>query len=72
MAIDRPELFEAFQFRPRWWWDPVPDWIIGQLERDQITELATVQLELQRSFLELQVKAVDRSLQILGVQRRKR
>jgi hypothetical protein len=66
---ERPELFEAFQFRPKWWWDPVPDWIFRQLERDQIVQLATIQLELHRTMLEQQMKAVDRSLQIISGKR---
>ena len=64
-SIERPELSEAFLFRPKWWWDPVPDWIFRHLERDQIVQLATIQLEVQRAMLDQQIKAVDRSLQVL-------
>lgn len=62
---DRFDLPEALQFRPRWWWDPVPEWIFRHLEREELLELAVVQVEFQRGLLDLQVKAADRALELL-------
>ncbi len=62
---ERFELPEALKFRPRWWWDPVPDWIVRHLEREELLELAVIQVELHRAMLDLQVKSTDRALKLL-------
>ena len=62
---ERFELPEALQFRPRWWWDPVPDWIVRHLEREELLELAVIQVELHRGTLELQLKSTERALELL-------
>jgi hypothetical protein len=59
------EVPDILQFRPRWWWDPVPEWVLGHLEREQIVEIAAIQLEAHRSVLEQQMGAVDKTLSVL-------
>jgi len=60
---------EILQFNPRWWWDPVPWWLIKELDRTVLTELATEQLRLQKEVLGAQIKSIDASLAILAKQR---
>ena len=57
---------ELFQFRPRWWWDPVPDWIINRLDERVLVDIARVQLETQVQMLRLQAEATERVLETLG------
>ena len=57
-------LAEQLVFRHRWWWDPVPDWIISGLDKGILRELAVVQLQTQRVMLEAQLKATD---QVIGI-----
>jgi hypothetical protein len=66
---DRPfELQEALRFRPKIWWDPVPDWLFQHLDREVLFELARVSLRLQREVLEIQVRGVDEITQVLEKQ----
>jgi hypothetical protein len=57
---------EVLQFNPRIWWDPVPWWFINQLDRNALTQIATVQLELQKQMLQAQLKSIDATLGIIG------
>jgi hypothetical protein len=60
------QLQETFQFRPRWWWDPVPDWVISHLTPEVVRELGTLQIEAQRTVLKAQLEALDKSLVVLN------
>jgi len=60
------QLQDTFHFRPRWWWDPVPDWVIDHLTPDTIRELGTLQIEAQRTVLKAQLEALDKSLAVLN------
>lgn len=68
MATTRPPapIAEALQFRPRWWWDPVPDWVLGHLDSRVIQQLATLQIKTQIEQLKVQQNALEATLQILG------
>jgi hypothetical protein len=59
-------LHESLIFRHRWWWDPVPDWLITRLDDRLIREVAITQIQLQRTVLEAQLKATDQVLGILS------
>jgi len=61
------QLAEVFQLPHRIpiYWDPVPPWILHTLKDDILRELAVSQLELQKAALDLQAKAIDRSIAIL-------
>jgi|WetSurMetagenome_2_1015567.scaffolds.fasta_scaffold836942_2 hypothetical protein len=56
---------EALQFDPRWWWDPVPPWILRALDRAVLVELAITQIELQKTIHEAQIKAADKSIALI-------
>lgn len=60
---ERPE--ELLRFNPRWWWDPVPDWIIRHLDREILVDLAAIHLEAHINVLETQVKAAQRTLEVI-------
>jgi hypothetical protein len=65
-----PELAEALQFRPRWWWDPVPPWLRDHLDIKVIQELAVIQLEKRMRILEIEQIAVKETISaIKNVQR---
>jgi hypothetical protein len=60
------QLSEALAFHPEWWWDPVPwPWLREQLDPRVIRELAVVQVELRKATLEANLKATQRTLEIL-------
>ena len=68
-ALHPEALSERLIFRQRWWWDPVPDWIIAGLDKVVLRDLAVVQLQTQRAMLEAQMKATDQVIGILGKMR---
>jgi hypothetical protein len=61
----RPPLADVLAFRPRWWWDPVPEWVIQHLDRAVILRLALTQLEFEQTVLESQAKANSRVMEIV-------
>lgn len=64
VAID--SIPDVLQFRPRWWWDPAPPWLVTQLDKNILIELARVQMQLQKEVLAAEQKAIDASLAVLG------
>ncbi len=60
-----PQLSEALQFRPRWWWDPVPDFLRERLDIKVIQELAVIQLEKRMRILEIEQIAVKETISAL-------
>jgi len=59
------EIPELFRYRPWQIWDPVPPWLLRILDDRVLRELAVVQLEAQRSALDVQAKSIDRTLGVL-------
>ena len=62
-------LHDSLIFRHRWWWDPVPDWLVRHLDVAVIREVAITQIQVQRTVLEAQLKATDQVLDILAKRR---
>lgn len=58
---------EALQmpFKIPIYWDPVPPWILHVLDKNILRELAIIQIEAQRSALEIQMKSIERTLSVL-------
>lgn len=67
MAVSKPpvQLQEELLFRPRWWWDPVPDWVLTHIPDAAIRELAVIQMETQRAVLEVHQGALERAIGVL-------
>jgi hypothetical protein len=61
----QPELLEQLQFRPRWWWDPVPPWLRDHLDVKVIQDLAVIQLEKRMRILEVEQIAVKETISAL-------
>lgn len=59
------QLQEQLFFRPKWWWDPVPDWFLDHLSAAVVRDLGMIQMEAQRNVLEAQMKALDQSIDVL-------
>ena len=59
-------LADALRFNPRWWWDPVPDWIATQLDPGVLKQIATISIQFERNMLEQQMKALDQVQQLIG------
>jgi len=61
------QLAEVFQLPHKIpiYWDPVPPWVLHIFKDDLLKELAVVQLETQKAALDLQSKAIERSLALL-------
>lgn len=53
------------RFNPKWWWDPVPPWLLEHLTVDVARELTKVQLEKQMRILEIEQIAVKETLSAL-------
>ena len=60
---------ELLQFRPKRWWDPVPDWLFQHLDREVIIELARVSVQVQKEMLDVQLRSIDAISQVLEKQR---
>lgn len=58
-------LEQVLRFNPRWWWDPVPDWILSRLDREGVLAMATTHLDVHKAVLEAQAKAIDATRAIL-------
>ncbi len=59
------QIADALQFRPRWWWDPVPDWVLDHLNPAVIREIAVVQLTAQLETLRVQEKALEATIGLM-------
>ena len=46
-------------FHHRWIYDPIPPWILGIADKGVLKEIAGVQLDLQRTILEAQIKSIE-------------
>ncbi|HKN87963.1 MAG TPA: hypothetical protein VJV04_13965 [Nitrospiraceae bacterium] len=57
-----PQLQDVLRFDPDWVKDPVPPWIRNFLDKAVLKELAIIQLEYQKSLLEMQAKVTERAL----------
>ncbi len=60
-----PNLEPILRFNPKWWWDPIPPWLLDRLDRAAVAQLALAQLELQRTVLEGQLKANERTMEVI-------
>jgi hypothetical protein len=54
------------RFRPWPGGDPVAPWLVDQLDKDQLVQLAKVGLELNQAVLQAQLKANAQALEIIG------
>lgn len=53
---------EQLQFRPRWWWDPVPDWALDHLGSAVIRDIAVIQMKSQIAMLKVQQTALEEAM----------
>jgi hypothetical protein len=56
---------DLLQFRPRWIFDPVPDWVLDHLSASVIRELAAVNIQAQIDTLAVQQKSLEQTLSVL-------
>lgn len=56
---------DYLRFRPQHLCDP-PPWFIRVLDRDTLRKLAINEIEMHKAILEAQIKASERSLEILA------
>jgi hypothetical protein len=52
-------LSKDLEFRHRWIYDPIPPWILSIVDKQVLVQLAGIQLDLQRSIMQAQIKALD-------------
>jgi hypothetical protein len=57
---DQTNFPEVLRFRPRWWWDPVPDYLLRLLDKEAVIEIAKIQLEFQQVVLAKQLELTER------------
>ncbi len=58
-------LSRLLRFRPWPQGDPVAPWLVDVLDKVQIARIAAVELELNKSILEAQLKANDQVMKIV-------
>jgi hypothetical protein len=70
---DPEQIFsQLFKFRPWPQGDPVAPWLVNQLDKNQLVNLAQAGLELNQSVLQAQLKANAQALEIIkGAQKTK-
>ena len=59
MSTTPAALNRSLDFHHRWIYDPIPDWILGIADRAVLKEIAAVQLDLQRTVLEAQIRSIE-------------
>ena len=67
MAIPpRADLHDILQFRPHPVGDPVPWWLLQELDKGVLSQLAQISLQRQKEELAAQSKALDAALTAIG------
>lgn len=56
---------EALQFVPEWIYDPVPPFIVQQLGREQLIQIALIGMEVRNEVLEASLKANAKAMQVI-------
>ena len=56
----------VLEFNPGWIKDPVPWWLVSQLDKNTLVQLANVQIQHEVNVLESQLKAVQQVQQIIA------
>lgn len=65
MADPRAQLNEMLQFKPEWWWDPVPFWYLDKIDDRILHRFAAIQVQLEQSILNAKAKANRQVMEIL-------
>ena len=65
MADKAESLPQAFAFHPEWWWDPIPPWVGSLLDQRALKELTVIQLEARKTMLEANLKATQKTLDVV-------
>jgi len=59
-------LAQSLQLPARFWvYDPIPPWVLSVLDRAVLKDLAIAHIEAQQAALQVQQKALERSMAIL-------
>ena len=56
---------QLLSFQPRWWWDPVPPWIVDHLDKQILVELAGIHAQHQVNVLQSQLEAAQRAAEVM-------
>lgn len=57
---------ELLQFRHRWIFDPVPDWLLDHLSPVAIREIAAINIRAQIQTLAIQQKSLEETLAVVN------
>lgn len=61
-----PQLAERFYFNPKWWWDPIPDFMRERLTEGVAEKLTKIQLTKQHAILKAELEAVEATMRAFG------
>jgi hypothetical protein len=61
-----PEIPEILRFKVPPWFDPVPWFIWERLDKEKVLALTRVQLQLQKSILLAQQRALNEAIKVIG------
>jgi len=64
--LEKNEMSELLRFRPNPIFDPVPWILVEQLEREQIMQIARIQLNYQIAINEAYGKAIQQVIELVG------
>ncbi len=59
------ELADILNFRPKWWWDPIPPFLDNISDRLGL-DLTRIQLRKRQAMLQAELDAISQTLDALG------
>lgn len=65
MATSGVRINDLLKFNPDWVKDPVPPWLFEVLDKNILRDLAIVSLEHSRNVQELNIKSIDRAMEVI-------
>ena len=58
------EIADLLQFRPKWWWDPIPPFLENISDRLGL-DLTRIQLQKRQAMLQAELEAISQTLKAI-------
>jgi hypothetical protein len=67
MAVTPPtaQVPDILRFHREWIFDPIPPWVIDQLDKAAIRELGKIHMEMTKNILQAQLRAIEAATTIV-------
>jgi hypothetical protein len=70
--VSRPgqqfEIADILRFKPEWWWDPVPEWVLTRLDDRALLRVSSMVLEQRAQMLEGQLQLIKQVNEVISSQ----